>query len=338
MFQVDYRPLGRTGIRVSPLCLGAMMFGGKTSPADSAAIIDRALDAGINFIDTANVYNQGRSEEAVGEALQRNGRRSQVILATKVHGRMGDDPNAMGNTRRHIIEQCEASLRRLKTDWIDLYQVHRPQPDVPIDETLRALDDLVRSGKVRYIGSSTFAAWQLVESLWVAKEYGLERFVCEQPPYNLLDRRIERELLPMAQAYGFGIIPWSPLAGGLLTGKYRRNAPPPEDSRYANLDANPLYRRRMNEAIWDVVEPLESLAREKGTTISRLALAWCIHQPGVTSPIIGPRTMEQLEDNLGALEVTITDEDRKAIDRIIPPGTHVAPYYEADWRAGAFRW
>jgi aryl-alcohol dehydrogenase-like predicted oxidoreductase len=338
VFQVDYRPLGRTGIRVSPLCLGAMMFGGKTSPADSAAIIDRALDAGINFIDTANVYNQGRSEEAVGEALQRNGRRSQVILATKVHGRMGDDPNAMGNTRRHIIEQCEASLRRLKTDWIDLYQVHRPQPDVPIDETLRALDDLVRSGKVRYIGSSTFAAWQLVESLWVAKEYGLERFVCEQPPYNLLDRRIERELLPMAQAYGFGIIPWSPLAGGLLTGKYRRNAPLPEDSRYANLDANPLYRRRMNDAIWDVIEPLESLAREKGTTISRFALAWCIHQPGVTSPIIGPRTMEQLEDNLGALEVTITDEDRKAIDRIIPPGTHVAPYYEADWRAGAFRW
>lgn len=335
---MDYRPLGRTGIRVSPLCLGAMMFGGKTSPADSAAIIDRALDAGINFIDTANVYNQGRSEEAVGEALQRNGRRSQVILATKVHGRMGDDPNAMGNTRRHIIEQCEASLRRLKTDWIDLYQVHRPQPDVPIDETLRALDDLVRSGKVRYIGSSTFAAWQLVESLWVAKEYGLERFVCEQPPYNLLDRRIERELLPMAQSYGFGIIPWSPLAGGLLTGKYRRNAPPPEDSRYANLDANPLYRRRMNDAIWDVIEPLDTLAQEKGTTLSRLALAWCIHQPGVTSPIIGPRTMEQLEDNLGALEVTITDEDRKAIDRIIPPGTHVAPYYEADWRAGAYRW
>ena len=335
---MDYRPLGRTGIRVSPLCLGAMMFGGKTSPADSAAIIDRALDAGINFIDTANVYNQGRSEEAVGEALRRNGRRSQVILATKVLGRMGDDPNAMGNTRRHIIEQCEASLRRLRTDWIDLYQIHRPQPDVPIDETLRALDDLVRSGKVRYIGSSTFAAWQLVESLWVAKEYGLERFVCEQPPYNLLDRRIERELLPMAQAYGFGIIPWSPLAGGLLTGKYRRDAPPPEDSRYANLDANPLYRRRMNDAIWDVIEPLETLAREKGTTISRLALAWCMHQPGVTSPIIGPRTMEQLEDNLGALEVTITDADRQAIDRIIPPGTHVAPYYEADWRAGAFRW
>ncbi|WP_322796552.1 aldo/keto reductase [Tepidiforma sp.] len=335
---MEYRPLGRTGVQVSPLCLGAMMFGGKTSPADSAAIIDRALDAGINFIDTANVYNQGRSEEAVGEALQRNGQRQRVILATKVHGRMGDDPNAMGNTRRHIIEQCEASLRRLKTDWIDLYQVHRPQPGVPIDETLRALDDLVRAGKVRYIGSSTFAAWQLVESLWVSKEYRLERFVCEQPPYNLLDRRIERELIPMAQAYGLALIPWSPLAGGLLTGKYHRNAPPPEDSRYANLDANPMYRRRMNDAIWDVIEPLEALAREKGTTISRLALAWCMHQPGVTSPIIGPRTMEQLEDNLAALEVTITDEDRRAIDRIIRPGTHVSPYYEADWSAPAYRW
>lgn len=335
---MEYRPLGRTGVQVSPLCLGAMMFGGKTSPADSAAIIDRALDAGINFIDTANVYNQGRSEEAVGEALQRNGQRQRVILATKVHGRMGDDPNAMGNTRRHIIEQCEASLRRLKTDWIDLYQVHRPQPGVPIDETLRALDDLVRAGKVRYIGSSTFAAWQLVESLWVSKEYRLERFVCEQPPYNLLDRRIERELIPMAQAYGLALIPWSPLAGGLLTGKYHRNAPPPGDSRYANLDANPMYRRRLNDAIWDVIEPLEELAREKGTTISRLALAWCMHQPGITSPIIGPRTMAQLEDNLAALEVAITDEDRRAIDRIIRPGTHVSPYYEADWSAPAYRW
>lgn len=335
---MEYRPLGRTGVRVSPLCLGAMMFGGRTSPSDAADIIDRALDAGINFIDTANVYAQGRSEEAVGAALARNGRRNDVILATKVHGRIGEGPNAMGNARHHIIEQCHASLRRLGTDWIDLYQIHRPQPDIPIDETLRALDDLVRSGKVRYIGTSTFAAWQLVESLWVSKEYGLERFVCEQPPYNLLDRRIERELLPMARAYGFAIIPWSPLAGGLLTGKYTRNAPPPPDSRYANLDANPMYRRRMNDAIWDVIEPLESLARDKGTTISRLALAWCMHQPGVTSPIIGPRTMEQLEDNLAALDIAITDEDRQAIDRIIAPGTHVSPYYEADWQPGPYRW
>ncbi len=335
---MEYRSLGRTGVKVSSLCLGCMMFGGKTTPADSAAIIDRALDAGINFLDTANVYSVGRSEEATGEALKRNGKRNGVVLATKVHGKMGPGPNDMNNTRRHIIEQCEASLRRLQTDWIDLYQIHRPQSDMPIDETLRAMDDLVRSGKVRYIGTSTFAAWQLVESRWASKEYALNRFVCEQPPYNLLDRRIERELLPMAQSYGIGTIPWSPLAGGLLTGKYSRDARPPEDSRYANIDANPMYRRRMNDAIWDVIEGLETIAKEKGVSLSQLSLAWVMHQPGVTSPIIGPRTMDQFEDNLKAVEVTITDDDRKAIDRVIRPGTHVSPYYEADWSVSEYRW
>ncbi|HNO65316.1 MAG TPA: aldo/keto reductase, partial [Tepidiformaceae bacterium] len=321
---MELRSFGRTGIKVSSLCLGCMMFGGKTSYEDSAAIIDRALDAGVNFIDTANVYNAGRSEEATGQALKRNGKRNDVFLATKVHGRMGPGPNEMNNTRRHIIEQCEASLRRLGTDWIDLYQIHRPQSDMAIDETLRALDDLVRAGKVRYLGASTFAAWQLLESLWVSKEYGLNRFVCEQPPYNLLDRRIERELLPMAQSYGVAIIPWSPLAGGLLSGKYSRNEPPPEDSRYANLDANPMYRRRMNDNIWDVIEGLEEVAAAKNVAISQLSLAWCMQQPGVTSPIIGPRTMEQLEDNLKAAEVTFTADELKAIDRIIRPGTHVS--------------
>ncbi|MCC6958658.1 MAG: aldo/keto reductase [Dehalococcoidia bacterium] len=335
---MEFRSFGRTGIKVSPLCLGCMMFGGKTSYEDSAAIIDRALDAGLNFIDTANVYNAGRSEEATGQALKRNGKRNDVFLATKVHGRMGAGPNEMNNTRRHITEQCEASLRRLGTDWIDLYQIHRPQSDMAIDETLRALDDLVRSGKVRYLGASTFAAWQLLESLWVSKEYGLNRFVCEQPPYNLLDRRIERELLPMAQSYGVAIIPWSPLAGGLLSGKYSRNEPPPEDSRYANLDANPMYRRRMNDNIWDVIEGLEEVAAAKNVAISQLSLAWCMQQPGVTSPIIGPRTMEQLEDNLKAAEVTFTTDELKAIDRIIRPGTHVSPYYEADWAVSQYRW
>ena len=335
---MEYRSLGRTGVKVSSLCLGCMMFGGKTTPADSAAIIDRALDAGINFLDTANVYSIGRSEEATGEALKRSGKRNEVVLATKVHGKMGPGPNDMNNTRRHIIEQCEASLRRLQTDWIDLYQIHRPQSDMPIDETLRAMDDLVRSGKVRYIGTSTFAAWQLIESLWVSKEYGLNRFVCEQPPYNLLDRRIERELLPMAQSYGIGTIPWSPLAGGLLTGKYSRDSQPPEDSRYANIDANPMYRRRMNDAIWDVIEGLEVIAKEKGVSLSQLSLAWVMQQPGVTSPIIGPRTMEQFEDNLKAVDVTITDDDRKAIDRVIRPGTNVSPYYEADWGVSEYRW
>jgi aryl-alcohol dehydrogenase-like predicted oxidoreductase len=335
---MEYRSLGRTGVKVSSLCLGCMMFGGRAGPEEFMRIIDRALDAGINVLDTANVYNRGRSEEIVGEALRRTGRRHQVILATKVHGVMDEsDPNARGNSRRHIIAQCEASLRRLQTDYIDLYQIHRPQPDIPIDETLRALDDLVRAGKVRYIGTSTFAAWQVVEALWVSERYGLNRFVCEQPPYNLLDRRVERELLPMARTFGIAVIPWSPLAGGLLTGKYRRGMEPPEDSRFAAVDRNPLYRRRMNERIWDVIEGLEPIAADKGVTLSQFALAWCMAQPGVTSPIIGPRTLEQLEDNLKALEVRITDEDRARIDAVIPPGQMVSPFYEAEFGPHPYR-
>lgn len=328
---MELRPLGRTGIKVSELCLGCMMFGGKTTPGDSANIIDRALDAGLNFLDTANVYSLGRSEEATGEALKRNGKRNSVILATKVHGKMGEGANDLGNSRRHIIEQCEASLRRLGTDWIDLYQIHRPQPDIPIDETLRALDDLIRSGKVRYIGTSTYGAWQLVESLWVSKELGLNRFVCEQPPYNLLDRRIERELIPMAQTYGIGIIPWSPLAGGLLTGKYSRGGQPPEDSRFANWETNPMQRRRMNDRIFDVIEGLQPMAEAKEVTLSQLSLAWCAQQPGVSSAIIGPRTMEQLEDNLLAPAIRLSEDDLKAIDRVIRPGQMVSPFYEAEF-------
>ena len=329
---MEYRSLGRTGVRMSSLCLGCMLFGGRTSPEESYAIVDRALEAGINFLDTANVYNQGRSEEVTGEALKRNGKRHRVILATKVHGRMREeDPNAWGNSRRHIIEQCEESLRRLQTDYIDLYQLHRPQPDIPIDETLRAMDDLIRSGKVRYIGSSTFAAWQLVESLWVSERLGLNRFICEQPPYNLLDRRIEHELLPMARTFGFATIPWSPLAGGMLTGKYSRTGPPPAGSRYADWGGDPAGQGRMYEAVFDVIEGVQALAEANGVTVSQFALAWCAQQPGVTSPLIGPRTMEQLEDNLGALNVTITDDDRARIDELIPPGHMVSPYYEADF-------
>src|SRR5829696_6283664 len=289
--EMEYRQLGRTGVQVSPLCLGCMMFGGKTGPEDSYAIIDRAIDAGVNFLDTANVYSRGRSEEVTGAALKRNGKRQQVVLATKVHGTMDDDdPNAQGNSRRHIIEQCDASLRRLQTDYIDLYQIHRPRPEIAIDETLRALDDLVRAGKVRYTGTSTFAAWQLVESLWASKDLGLNRFICEQPPYNLLDRRIERELLPMAQTFGLAIIPWSPIAA------------------------------------------------EKGCTLAQLALAWVAERPGVTSPIIGPRTMEQLEDNLGALKVTFTDDDRANFDAIVPPGRMVSPFYDANFGPSIYRW
>jgi aryl-alcohol dehydrogenase-like predicted oxidoreductase len=336
---MEMRAFGRTGVQVSVLCLGCMMFGGKTGPEDSYAIIDRALDAGINFLDTANVYSRGRSEEVTGEALKRNGKRQQVFLATKVHGRMDDnDVNAFGTSRRHIIAECDASLRRLQTDYIDLYQLHRPRPEIAIDETLRALDDLVRAGKIRYIGTSTFAAWQVVESLWAAKEYGLNRTVCEQPPYNLLDRRIERELLPMARTYGIATIPWSPLAGGLLTGKYSRDTPPPSDSRFADVKNNALQQRRMNDQIWDVIEALKGLADEKGCTLSQFALAWVAQQAGVTSPIIGPRTMEQLEDNLKALEITIHPEDQARIDNIIAPGTMVSPFYEAEFGPHQYRW
>ena len=335
---MEYRALGRTGVRVSALCLGCMMFGGRTTPEDSYAIIDRAIDAGINFLDTANVYSRGRSEEVTGEALKRNGKRQRIVLATKVHGVMADDdPNMQGNSRRHIIEQCEASLRRLQTDHIDLYQIHRPQSDIPIDETLRALDDLIRAGKVRYIGTTTYAAWQLVESFWMAKELGLNRFVCEQPPYNLLDRRVERELIPMARTYGMGIIPWSPLAGGLLTGKYNRNSPPPADARFADFEKNPLLQRRWTQQAFDIIDGITALTQARGVAMSQFALAWCAQQPGVTSPIIGPRTMEQLEDNLKALDIKISDEDKAAIDKVSIPGRVAAPYYEADFGPHHYR-
>ena len=333
---MEYRTLGRTGVKVSPLCLGCMMFGGKTEQAPSLAIIDHAIDAGINFLDTANVYSRGRSEEVVGAALKRNGKRQQIVLATKVHGKMADDdPNAEGNNRRHIIAQCDASLRRLQTDYIDLYQIHRPSSQEPMDETLRALDDLIRAGKVRYIGTSTYAAWQVLESLWIAKELGLNRMVCEQPPYHLLDRRIERELVPLAQTYGLALIPWSPLAGGFLTGKYRRGETRTE-GRFK--DDNDWNRKHFIDAAFDVLAVLEAIAQEKDCSPSQLALAWCAQQPGITSPIVGPRTMEQWEDNLRAAEIDVTDADRTRLDAVAAPGRATVPYYEADFGPHQFRW
>lgn len=335
---MEYRPFGRTGVQVSPFCLGCMNFGSKTSAEEAFQIVDYALDRGINFIDTANVYSRGRSEEITGEALKRSGKRDRIILATKVHGRMDDqDPNAAGNSRRHIIEQCHASLKRLKTNYIDLYQIHRPQSHIPIDETLQALDDLVRAGTVRYVGTSTFAAWQLTEAWYIAKELGLNRFVSEQPPYNILDRSIGRELLPMARTYGVAVIPWGPLAGGLLTGKYSRNTPPPQDSRYAGAEEGSFLQRRKNDRALEIIEALRPVVDEKGCSMSQFALAWCAQQAGVTSPIVGPRTREQLEDNLGALEVTITDNDRERIDALVPPGEMVSPHYEADFGPHQYR-
>jgi aryl-alcohol dehydrogenase-like predicted oxidoreductase len=313
-------------------CLGAMTFGWKTEAPDAERIVDRFLDQGGNFIDTANVYGRGKSETILGDILAREGVRDRVFLATKVHGRMADDsPNAWGNTRFHIMRACEESLERLQTDHIDLYQIHRPQSAVPIDETLRALDDLIRQGKVRYIGTSTYAAWQVVESLWASKELGLNRFVCEQPPYHILDRRIERELLPMCRTYGTAVIPWSPLAGGKLTGKYRRGHSAPANSR-----EDP---GKFSEHTWRVLDGLESLCRGKGCTMTAFANAWVAAQPGVTSPILGPNSIAQLDDNLAANSVTITDEDRKRVDELVPPGTNVEGqnYYNADFGPDA-RW
>ncbi|GAB4455178.1 MAG: aldo/keto reductase [Armatimonadaceae bacterium] len=325
---MEYRSLGRTGVKVSPLCLGCMNFGDDCNEADSIAIMHRAIDDGINFFDTADVYSRGISETVVGKALAGQ-RRDRVFLATKVYNKMADnDPNAWGSHRYHIMKGCEDSLRRLGTDHIDLYQMHRPQSGIPIDETLRALDDLIRQGKVRYIGTSTFAAWQMVESLWASKELGLNRFVCEQPPYNLLDRRIERELLPMCRTYGIATIPWSPIAGGLLTGKYRAGQPRPEGARYTTRTA-PF--NRDNDVALQAVEKYIAFCDERNYNPTHFAVAWCLAQPGVTSPIIGPKTMAQYEDYLKALEITVTEDDQKAMDALFPPGTHLSEYYRADF-------
>jgi aryl-alcohol dehydrogenase-like predicted oxidoreductase len=322
---MEYRALGRTGVQVSEICLGTMMFGGRTDRAESIRIIDHALDGGVNFVDTANVYAGNESERIVGEALAEGGKRRTTILATKFNFPQGDDVNARGLSRRHVIEACEASLDRLKTDWIDLYQLHRSRADIPIDETLRALDDLIRAGKVRYIGCSMFPSWQMVESLWVAKELGLNRFVSEQPAYHMLDRTAEREVIPAAQSFGLAVIPWGPLCGGLLTGKYRRDQ---ADVEGRWQDGKDNFNREATELAWDVIDLLAGMADEKGCSVSQLALAWCGSQPGVTAPIIGPRTFDQVVDNLGAVEVEITAEDCARIDALVPPRSVAVRYYD----------
>ena len=325
-----YRSLGRTGVQVSPLCLGAMNFGDPTPEEESLRIIDTALDRGINFIDTANVYNQGESERIVGRALQRNGRREDVVLATKVHGTMGPGPNDQGNSRYHIIRACEDSLRRLQTDHIDLYQMHRPSLDIPQDETLRALDDLVRSGKVRYVGCSTHPAWMVIEAIATSERLGITRYISEQPPYNLLDRRIENELVPLAQRHGLALLPWSPLAGGILAGRYNNMEETPEGSRLARNGKESPFGQRVTRRGVEVARALDPIAKEQNMTISQLALLWAKDQPRITSPIIGPRTMEQLEDALGILERTLDDETRSRLDALNPPGNAVSDFHNSN--------
>jgi aryl-alcohol dehydrogenase-like predicted oxidoreductase len=329
---MNYRTLGTTGTKVTPLCLGAMMFGdwGNKDHDDSIRIIHRALDAGINFIDTADVYSRGESEEIVGKALA-GGKRDNVVLATKVHGTMGDDPNEFGNSRRWIVKEVENSLRRLGTDWIDLYQIHRPEDDTDIDETLGALSDLVHQGKVRYIGSSTFPASQIVEAQWVAERRSRERFVCEQPPYSLLVREVEREVLPTAQRHAMGVIPWSPLAGGWLSGRYRKGEDLPESQRAQRIPSRYDMSDPGNQRKLEAADALARLAEENGMTLIELALAFVIRHPAVTSAIIGPRTMEHLESQLTAAEVTLSDDVLDRIDEIVPPGTNVNPN-EIGWQ------
>lgn len=322
---MQYHLLGRTGVKVSQYCLGTMMFGRSTNEKDSIPIIHYAMDKGINFIDTADAYASGECESIVGNALK--GRRDKVILATKAFFPMGeDDPNASGLSRRHIVDACERSLKRLNTDWIDLFQMHRPQADIPIDETLRALDDLIRAGKVRYIGTSMFPGWRLIEALWTAKELGLNRFICEQVAYHLLDRSAEREVIPAAISYGTGVITWGPLCGGLLTGKYTRDDTGAEGRWQGGKDNK---GREVTDKAFDVIETLVELATLQGCTASQLALVWNASQPGITAPIIGPRTMEQCVDNLGAADVSLSQETLDRLDSVAPPLSTSMTYYEA---------
>src|SRR6476661_8265534 len=321
---MEYRSLGRTGVQVSPLCLGAMMFGpwGNNDTADSIRIIHRALDGGLNFVDTADVYSAGASEEIVGQALQ--GRRDDVILATKFFMPMGEDPHSRGGSRRWIIREVENSLRRLGTDYIDLYQVHRPSPDTDVEETLGALTDLVRAGKVRYIGSSSYAASQIVEAQWASRERHLERFVTEQPPYSILVRGIEEDVLPTTQRHGMGTLTYSPLPGGWLSGRWRKDAAaaPTSSARpAARFDlSTPANQRKL-----DIVEDLAQLAEQAGLTLIELAIAFAINHPGVTSAIVGPRTMQQLESYLPAADIALASDVLDRIDELVAPGVTLNP-------------
>jgi aryl-alcohol dehydrogenase-like predicted oxidoreductase len=317
---MNYRTLGRTRIKVSPYCLGAMMFGGiaNSDHDECIRIIHKALDFGINFVDTADRYSNGESEEIIGKALK--GRRQNVVLATKVNGAMGEDPNQQGNSRRWITQAVEASLRRLQTDHIDLYQIHRPSPDTDIEETLSVLTDLIREGKVRTIGSSTFPVSEIVEAQWVAERRGQARFRTEQPPYSILNRSVEQEVLPVCQKYGMGALVWSPLAKGMLTGRYRKGQSLPE-----SLRVKAFLKQMSDERNLDAVERLIPIAEQAGLSLTHMAIAFVMAHPGVTSAILGPRTMQQLDDLLTGAGTSLNDEILDKIDEVVPPGTDAGP-------------
>lgn len=327
---MEYRFFGRTGARVAPLAIGTMNFGFPTGEEEAGQIVARALDAGLNLFDTANSYNDGESERVLGRILAASGRRDQVFLATKVHFPTGPGPNERGNSRLNIMRACEASLARLQTDHIDLYQIHRPDPATPVDETLAALTDLVRQGKVRYIGCSTHPAWQVMEALMVSELRGYVRYVSEQPPYNLLDRRIENELVPLALRHGMAIIPWAPIAQGVLAGRYIDAASPPPDSRFVQRGG--IYAQRVTKAGVAIGQQFSDLAAEAGLVPAQLALLWCKDQPGITAPIYGVRTLAQLEQTLPVAEMTLSDDLRAACDALVPPGSAAVNFHNtADW-------
>lgn len=327
---MDYRVLGRTGVRLAPLGLGTANFADPTPEDEATRIIDRALDRGINLIDTGNSYAGGESERIIGRALAANRRRHDVVLATKVFYRAGPGPNDEGLSRLHLMRACDDSLRRLQTDYIDLYQMHRPSPHIPLDETLGALTDLVRQGKVRYIGTSVHPAWKIMETIMVSELKGYARVVSEQPPYNLLDRRIENEIVPLCEAHGLGLITWSPLAMGILAGRYASATDLPADSRGALRGG--IYAERVTEQGVAVGSQFVALAQAYGIAPAQLATLWVKDQPGISAPLIGPRTVDQLEHLLPVLDMTLSAEMASACDALVPPGGAVASFYNsADW-------
>jgi aryl-alcohol dehydrogenase-like predicted oxidoreductase len=313
---MDYRRLGRSGLMVSELCLGTMTFGRELDEDGSRALIQAFLDAGGNFVDTADVYSQGVSEHITGRAIK--GMRDEVVLATKVRFPMGEGPNDLGASRRHVIDGCNASLRRLGTEWIDLYQIHCWDATTPLDETMSALTDLVRQGKVRYLGVSNFTGWQIAESRCVAEVGGFERFVSLQPQYSMVERHIEWEVVPACLQAGLGIIPWGPLGQGWLTGKYRKGEPPPEGSRIATAeeDYEEAWHRRATERNWAIVEEVGTISEETGKSYAQVALNWLLRQPAVTAPIIGATRPSQLEDNLGAVGWRLDDDQVERLSKV----------------------
>lgn len=326
---MEYRRLGRSGLKVSSLVLGTMNFGNPTSKEEAFRMLDRAMDAGINLLDCADVYAEGESERILGESLTRDGKREKVFITSKVYMPTGPGPNDRGNAKHHILENCEKSLRRLKTDYIDIYFLHRTDFGVPQEESLEALDLLVRQGKVRYIASSTHPAWRVVEALWISDRHHYPKFICEQPPYNLLDRRIENAMIPMCRAYDLGMITWSPLAQGVLACRYKDPKKLPKGSRATRKS---VYAERITQKGIEVSFKLAQRATEKGCSVAQLAVAWVLNQPGITSAIIGPKTLKQFEELLPSMDVELDKSDFKFCDVLVPPGTYVSNHFNtSNW-------